>query len=375
MSRETDSRLIRHGITKFWSLPLGFVNSLRRFIYDYLSSKLSKWCGYKIVKVIYNYKDLSLFLLKQKEGRLRNLLWVLKLQYSNLYDYVRYKLGYNSLIRLKKEKKSLKTTSFILESSYMLISLVLKRKNVIFLSYLLEESKDINKISFLHTAINNHFIQEIKKISIYFNSLLKKGKGTIIKRRFHRVLKMAKYHMLLKFRVLSILFSNVIFLCYKQSVHVKISSIFFTQVGSESLYLYNKKNFFSKDLYILNEFRQKMVAYASLISKSPQLLTNAITIILRKTRKKNHIRNVLSFLFFIKNLFNNQSLVSFIGFRFKVSGKLSGKLRKSKFIYKLGKIQLLFLNSYITYHSDIAITQYGVFGLKLWISEINEKNI
>jgi ribosomal protein S3 len=66
----------------------------------------------------------------------------------------------------------------------------------------------------------------------------------------------------------------------------------------------------------------------------------------------------------LKTLFKQQ-VIPLSGLRFKISGRIGGKLRKSVFGYKLGQIQLMSFDSFIDFSCDFVYTQYGSFSLKL----------
>jgi len=84
--------------------------------------------------------------------------------------------------------------------------------------------------------------------------------------------------------------------------------------------------------------------------------------LLQVARSKKHIRDLLFFLRIVKSIFDSQ-IVSITGFKFQIKGKLGGKLRKSKFKYKIGKLPLSQLSLFIVYSSIPVYTRFGVFGL------------
>lgn len=86
-------------------------------------------------------------------------------------------------------------------------------------------------------------------------------------------------------------------------------------------------------------------------------------VIIRTTKNKRHFRNLYFYFNRIKSFLFKQSL-PLLGFKCKVAGRLGGRMRKSWFIFKLGKTGLtsFFLN--IKYANDFVVTQYGVFSTK-----------
>jgi len=51
----------------------------------------------------------------------------------------------------------------------------------------------------------------------------------------------------------------------------------------------------------------------------------------------------------------------------RLTGKLSGKMRKSKYGYRIGKVQLHTIDSKVIYSSDLSYTKFGIISIKLWI--------
>lgn len=82
-----------------------------------------------------------------------------------------------------------------------------------------------------------------------------------------------------------------------------------------------------------------------------------------KTTKKHYLvlRNFINFLeyFFFKNIIN------FLGFQLRLSGKLGGKMRKSKYHYKLGRVWLQTLKICLSYTTSTSFTKFGVISIKV----------
>jgi small subunit ribosomal protein S3 len=58
-------------------------------------------------------------------------------------------------------------------------------------------------------------------------------------------------------------------------------------------------------------------------------------------------------------------LVQFLGLQLRLNGKLGGKLRKSKYHYKLGKVQLQSLKVGLNYSISISHTKFGAISVKV----------
>ena len=83
-------------------------------------------------------------------------------------------------------------------------------------------------------------------------------------------------------------------------------------------------------------------------------------------KQKNHFRNLrkvteLVTFFFLRNIFPLQ------GVQIWVTGKLGGKMRRSKFHYKMGKVQLHMFKTQLSYNMSVSYTKFGVIAVKVWL--------
>lgn len=91
-------------------------------------------------------------------------------------------------------------------------------------------------------------------------------------------------------------------------------------------------------------------------------------LILITSKKKKHY----AILTFIKNLLvivlnSKISLIS--GIKIKISGRINGAPRAKSKLINIGCLPLQSLTSYINYNESKTYTQYGTFGIKIWICE------
>ena len=68
----------------------------------------------------------------------------------------------------------------------------------------------------------------------------------------------------------------------------------------------------------------------------------------------------------IKILFN-KNIIFIKGIRFRLKGKINGKMRKNKIEFSLGKLPLSKFNDYLTFNFLTKLTVFGSLSLKLWI--------
>jgi len=122
--------------------------------------------------------------------------------------------------------------------------------------------------------------------------------------------------------------------------------------------------FFSKQI-LHNKQRTKFLRVLlgfHLLNSS--ILGSFVKDIIVETRQKMHIKNLMGLSRYIKLLFNSKA-VCLRGFKLEVKGKLGGKLRKSKYIYKLGYTGLTSFFNTIGYSLHSSFTKYGVFSVKI----------
>ena len=108
------------------------------------------------------------------------------------------------------------------------------------------------------------------------------------------------------------------------------------------------------------------IIFLSFIFTKSYILNTYIDLIVRKTKNKKHIKSLVLFFSNLKIIFNKQ-FVPLLGLKFKIAGRLDGKLRKARYSYKLGSLRLLSLSLNIDYSCYSVFTQYGCFSLKLWL--------
>lgn len=198
----------------------------------------------------------------------------------------------------------------------------------------------------------------IKK-SIRKTFFLKKKKKTKRKKYYLLSFFKLKYiNYLIKFKYLGLFCTLLISFYTTKSLKVNLKSIV------EKSLTFIRFPFFFKFLknYVL---KQKLyLVLLSFLFLKANILTSYINIIIKKTRNKKHVKNLIMFFNNIKMLFEKQ-IISLFGLKFKIAGRLGGKLRKGSFIYKLGAVRLMSFNVVLDYSCTFVYTQYGSFSLKL----------
>lgn len=172
------------------------------------------------------------------------------------------------------------------------------------------------------------------------------------------IYKLTLLNSFLKFKYLELYCSVLVFLYTKQKLSISIISIFekpFVFYKVPFFFKYLKKSFLKQKLYIIN---------LSFLFLKGSILLYYIHNIIKKTKNKKHIKTLLIFFREVKLIFKMQ-YIPICGFKFRIAGRLGGKLRKGTFFYKLGNLKLLTFITFLDYSFYIVHTVYGVFSLKL----------
>lgn len=106
-------------------------------------------------------------------------------------------------------------------------------------------------------------------------------------------------------------------------------------------------------------------------TQSVLLLNNFLIKNLQKT--KNHLYYLRNFIKLFSKIFNR--FPNFIGYKIQWKGRLNGKQRARKVIFKEGIIPLNTIKYNIQYNFQEVITPSGVCGLKTWLLFNNNKNV
>ena len=182
-----------------------------------------------------------------------------------------------------------------------------------------------------------------------------------MKKKLFLLLKIYKLNLLngfLKFKYLELYCGLLSFLYTKQKLIINIISIFdkpFFFYKIPFFFKYLKKFFFKQKLYVIS---------LSFLFLKGDILLSYIHNIIKKTKNKKHIKNLLFFFRELKIIFKMQ-YIPIYGLKFRIAGRLGGKLRKGTFFYKLGHLKLLTLTTTLDYSLKVVHTLYGVFSLKL----------
>jgi hypothetical protein len=204
--------------------------------------------------------------------------------------------------------------------------------------------------SFNWTTINLLLfnITQLKKKKINFKSNWKlKNKKLSFQLR--------KINGFLYFKVLSISIENVLYFFTKKIIKINVSNIWKNQG-----WIFK---FIFKDKFILK------LLFLSCVYNNTKIFSQFIALQLKKN--KNH-KKVLRKITLIIEIFWKHRSANLKGIQLRVTGKLNGSMRKSKYHYSIGKVQLQTFKIFLNYNISISYTKFGIISTKFWILHGNK---
>ena len=287
----------------------------------------------KSIKTQYNLSSINIYIIYFKHDRYTFLYKYLKLQ-KILLEKINYRKNYGLKTITKKISKTVMNFSpFFLTSKKLSLSF----KNFLLKNY----TKQIFLLYEKKIASNTLCIIPLKIQTSFF---------------WHKKLKFL--NELLKLKGLGLHCSLVLYLYTKNKFFVNLKSItekYITLLHTPFSFKYVNNTALIQKIFII---------LISFIFVKANILNTYIITILKKTKNKKHIKNLVSFFSGLKIIFEKQ-MIPLLGLKFRIAGRLDGKLRKASYHYKLGFLQLLSLNLTLDYSYDTLYTPYGSFSLKL----------
>lgn len=362
MTKKTNSLVIRYGISVLWknknSCSKVFSNILQ------LEKLISAWLKKKTLTLLY-----------------------MKQQYSYIYLYVYNQLYFDDKLKsdiLKYYKKTFDLNTLIkkfgIEKKQLLFLLFenntkkIKQRIKAFLTkkiYYLLLSLEIKKCLTLLVCLRlqllcllkiNLAIVVIDKLALLPNPIIYLKRSLIS--GVSNSISLRKMNGFLKMKMISKSLEILILKLKAQKISIKINNIFLNK-GID------KVPFFGKQI-IKPDFRFKFFTiFWSIAYTQSKLLTEYIAILIK--RGKQHRKTLQLFTNFFEKIFYSR-LLTLLGFQLRVTGKLGGKLRKSKYHYKIGLVKLQTFKYYLSYSCVPSYTKFGVISIKLWLVQQHERS-
>jgi hypothetical protein len=219
--------------------------------------------------------------------------------------------------------------------------------NLLFCKYFLlsvVNKNNYNRAFFNKLPIVLKLLLNLQKKSFYFKKIQKKNNFAT---------KLRRVCGLVKIKLLSVSIENIIFKNFKYFFCIKLAAIF----SQKGLVLKNQiSEKYKKQKYVIHTI------ILSVFYMNTTLISDHLSFLLGTV--KQHKKILKDFVDILENLFF-LNVIKLRGFQLRVSGKLGGKMRKSKYHYKLGKVQLGSLNYCLNYNLGLSYTKFGVISVKI----------
>ena len=221
---------------------------------------------------------------------------------------------------------------------------------------------NFNKV--IESFIKSFHAKDIYLIKRYinlseFNYLVNLKKKKLV----NKVERTTIFHYL-QFKLLGVLFENLLLSHYIRFLKVGINSA----INNSSLDFFfslTKYNQYLTNLLLKSRNRKLYFwIYLFFSIQNTELFTRWVGSLLSRTYQ--HRKKIKFFIQIIHFLFIRK-LVNFKGFKIYISGKLNGKMKRSKYGYKMGEIWLNTFNNKINYYYLPLYTKFGIFSLKIWL--------
>ena len=362
MTKKTNSLIIRYGISTLWknknSLSKVFSNILQ------LEKLIFTWLKKKTLNLLYiKYKSSYIYLFVYNQLYLNDRLK------ADILKYYKKTFDLSSLIsKFGIEKKQLLFILSINNTKRIKqhLHFTLKKKNH-FLLLSLEVKKYLTLLFFIRIKFWSvlkfslaFFL--IDGVSLFANQLFSLKRKLILYTSVSLCLR--KINGFFKIKIVSKSLEVLILKLKAQPIAIKLNNIFFNRG-------INRVPFFGKQI-VKPDFRFKFfTVFLAIAYTQSKLLAEYVAALIKKG--KQHRKTLQWFTNFFEKIFYSR-LLTLLGFQLRVTGKLGGKLRKSKYHYKLGKVKLQTFKYYLSYCCLVSYTKFGIISIKLWLLQLNERN-
>lgn len=353
MAKKTNSLIFRFGLSILWNNKSNndqwLVNKIK------LENLLCKELQKKKIKVLFiQYKKYNInifiynFLGKQEFLKTQIMKYFNKV--SNLEKIVN-KFGVsNSIVQwfLKGEniKKGIKT-----QKNFIVVDKITLFYKKVFRRIIIIQLKNHKFFIFgqIFWILKVLKILEQKTIFCSYNKDI--NFKIIIKRKFRKI------SGLIKFKLFTIYLETLIF----RYCHYFLKVILHNILAKKGLVMIHK---------IDKKYQQKNFSFVfhtillGITYMNTKIITDYLSAMIETDR--NHKKILKNFIKIVEKVFFSNT-INLKGFQLRVSGKLNGKMRKSKYRYSLGKVQLQTIKLQLSYSMGISYTKFGILSIKIWL--------
>jgi len=357
MTKKTNGLLLRFGINSFWqNKNINTKTFLKIFqLENLITLELKK-------------KNINIFKWKYSDNTITIFIYYSSFFSNTINDEIitKYKVKPN----LKKiiQKFGISKKQLIL--TYKTLSLTkLNLPKDIKIQFYIHKLKQLKlkrllMIIVLSTLRQNNFARYVnieKTIYTYLQNKSKSTVNTIYKLNINQVQPRSnlqkKFDGFIKYKTLAVYLENKI---------LKTLNMFY-KINFINILLKTPKDICIKKPRFDNLHAFYITLLATTYTNS-SFLANFLALKLRSS--KNHRKILSKFIWVLEDSFYS-NYIKLVGVQIRVSGKLGGKMRKSKYHYKLGKVQLQTIQQNLNYSYVPSYTKFGVLSVKIWLLNAN----
>ena len=366
MTKKINAITFRLGYNIFWYYKISnFFFPLKfRNIFNICKKKL-KTNNYICLNFLFRFNYICILIYisyKKIESFFNNIIFIKN-------KNIKYQLYLNNYLKSNKFVlcyfKTYKYINFFLKNVKQKLNFYIKKKTNYYLKFLnryyyLQKLKNqiyllYSILSYVHLSTFNYFFY-LNQFFNYFKKTLKLKKKKKIIKHYYQILILKK-----KETSLELLINT----WFKYKWNIYLNNIF------NNLNFNKFLNRFDNQTTTKQNKRQQikikkynLLIYSYFLFKNTKLICKHLGASLLKTNR--HVKNIQFLLNRLYYLYY-QKILNFMGFKFYLSGKLNGKMKRQKYSYKIGKMLLQVINLKILYTFFNLYTKFGVFSIKVWL--------
>jgi len=375
VTKRSNSSVVRLGYTIFWNQKKAesFIFFRFRYLLTFLKKELYK---YSLVFLSLNYVSTSFIIIMTTAFRI-----IKHFKKMSNFFYMNINFQTFNYINLFYNKINIKSNKMYLNNSKMYNQNFINRfkyLELLFFSFsffakcIVNFCTYYNMLWFINSFILSNKLKKNWKIFFIKFYLVRNWVKKNLYLRKNDLISCFSFYKIVNFKPLFSFKLFKILVIKKLELFLETLFIFHYKI-SLSIYLINILNiihniyiFKKKRLYKNKQLRQKiMFYYITFYLKSAEFLCKYFGSVL--LNGKYHLKMIRQYLNNIYKLYLIK-LINFYGFKLHISGKLNGKMRKSKYFYKIGKMLLNTFKTKLQFYCLPLYTKYGIFSVKVWLS-------
>lgn len=281
-------------------------------------------------------------LLSIKQTSVLNIKWLynLRKKFSNIYNITNIKRHISSITQ-----------------KYITIEIILYK--IVFYKFILVLDK-LNLSNILNKYLSRVLNTSAMLYRITNTKYSKLNKYTSQNRNNYFKSQTSKY---LRLKLFEVYFEIVLNKYYVVSYTITITNLLGGLIAEHFISRYDQKT-----LNLISNTRDKrfyFILYLLFISRNVELFSRYVGSSLIVSHR--HRKSIMSLTKPIYYLYS-KLLINPKGFKLYISGKLNGKMKRSKYAYKLGEMWISTFQNYINYFYLPLYTKFGVLSIKVWLA-------